>query len=76
MVGDPLDRGRVDEFVSEQHGVNAECAQRRRRSKGVEAKRMLADFIVGAHAMLRADRLFTLDNERYATAFPELTLLH
>ena len=50
-------------------------ARRRRRSGGGEPKRMLADFIVGAHALLQADRLMTLDPERYRQDFPELRLL-
>lgn len=48
--------------------------QRRRRSGGGEPKRLLADFIVGAHASLYADRLFTLDRRRYSRDFPKLRL--
>ena len=50
-------------------------AQRRRKSGGTIPKRFLADFIVGAHAWIRADRLFTLDKTRYDRAFPKLRLL-
>jgi predicted nucleic acid-binding protein len=50
-------------------------AQRRRQSGGTEDARLLADFIVGSHALLKADRLFTLDRRRYARDFPKLTLL-
>jgi predicted nucleic acid-binding protein len=50
-------------------------AERRRRSKGVLAKRLLADFIVGAHAAHKADRLITLDASRYKADFPQLKLL-
>jgi predicted nucleic acid-binding protein len=32
----------------------------------------LVDFIVGAHAILKADRLLTLDAARYQVAFPKL----
>jgi len=53
----------------------AAYCHRRRRSGGSESKRLLADFLVGAHAMLRADRLFTLDPARYRRDFPELRLL-
>ncbi len=49
-------------------------AQRRRRSGGGEPKRLLADFIVGAHASLYADRLFSLDRGRYSRDFPKLRL--
>jgi predicted nucleic acid-binding protein len=49
--------------------------RRRKASGGGEPKRMLADFIVGAHALLQADRLMTLDAERYRVDFPELKIL-
>ena len=50
----------------------AKYAIRRRASRGGRAKRLLADFIVGAHALIRADRLLTLDQTRYARDFPDL----
>jgi len=50
----------------------AKYALRRRTSRGGRAKRLLADFIVGAHALLRADCLLTLDSSRYSRDFPEL----
>ena len=53
----------------------ADYAKNRRESGGKNPKRFLADFIIGAHAMLRADRLFTLDKSRYENAFPHLRLL-
>lgn len=53
----------------------AHYAQRRRRSSGEIPKRLLADYIVGSHALLRADRLLTLDTARYRNDFPELVLL-
>jgi len=50
-------------------------AKRRRRSGGAAPKRFLADFLIAAHALLRADRLFTLDPERYRQDFRELRLV-
>jgi predicted nucleic acid-binding protein len=50
-------------------------ASRRRRHGGGEARRFAADFLVAAHALLRADRLVTLDQRSYRTDFPELILV-
>lgn len=50
-------------------------AQRRRRSKGGSPRRMLVDFVVAAHALLRADRLMTLDASRYRRDFPRLHIV-
>lgn len=48
----------------------------RRRSQTAEPgpRRLLADFLVGAHATLRADRLLTFDQGTYQRAFPALRL--
>jgi predicted nucleic acid-binding protein len=50
-------------------------AARRRSSRAGAPRRLLADFIIGAHALLRADRLLTLDVPLYARDFPELRIL-
>jgi len=81
----------VDEFLSEtgivvDFGLDepvwrlaaksfAAYAQRRRRSAGGSPKRLLVDFIVAAHALLRADRLMTLDRARYERDFPRLRMV-
>jgi len=51
-----------------------EYAKRRRISEGGEPKRVLIDFLIGAHASLHADCLLTLDRRRYERDFPELRL--
>jgi len=53
----------------------AKYANRRRKAKDGDPKRLLADFLVGAHALLQADRLMTRDERRYRQDFPELVLL-
>lgn len=49
-------------------------ANRRRASAGEGPKRLLADFMIGSHALVQADRLMTLDPARYQQDFPELRL--
>ena len=49
-------------------------AARKRKQRMGEPKRFLADFIVGAHAQLRADQLITLDQRAYRKDFPEIVL--
>jgi hypothetical protein len=53
----------------------ARYAKRRRRSAREGPKRLLADFIIGSHALTQADRFMTLDPQRYKQDFPELKLL-
>lgn len=56
-------------------GSFALYAHRRRLSQGGSPKRLLADFIIAAHALLQADRLMTLDAKRYKQDFPKLRLV-
>jgi len=53
----------------------AAYAERRRVSGGGEPKRLLADFLVGAHALIEANQLISLDRGRYERDFPELKLV-
>ena len=53
----------------------AKYATRRRQSSGVTPRRILADFLIGAHALVQAERLLTLDADFYRRDFPELQLL-
>jgi predicted nucleic acid-binding protein len=53
----------------------AAYAIRRRRSGGGSPKRLLADFVIASHALLRADRLMTRDATRYRQDFPNLRIV-
>jgi predicted nucleic acid-binding protein len=66
-LGEPVWRQAAKAFVA--------YAERRRRSKGGSPKRLLVDFLIAAHAQLRADRLMTLDASRYRQDFPKLKLV-
>ena len=48
---------------------------KRRRSAHRGPKRLLADFIIGSHALAQADRFMTLDPKRYERDFPGLKLI-
>jgi predicted nucleic acid-binding protein len=52
----------------------ARYANQRRKAGHGEPKRLLADFLIGSHALLQADRLMSLDGSRYRNYFPELKL--
>jgi predicted nucleic acid-binding protein len=45
------------------------------RRAGGRRARMIADFLVGAHASLHADRLLTRDRRFYGARFRDLTIL-
>ena len=50
-------------------------AGQRRREKYSGPRRILADFLIGAHAMQRGYHLLTLDDGLYRTAFPRLSVV-
>lgn len=51
-------------------------AERRRTQPGDSGpRRILADFVIGAHALHTASALLTLDRSLYRAAFPDLTVL-
>jgi predicted nucleic acid-binding protein len=49
-------------------------AAHRRQTFGEHPRRILADFLIGAHALLQADCLMTLDTRYYRQHFPELRI--
>ena len=66
----------LDELVWRKAGESfAAYADQRRRSGGHSAKRLLVDFVIASHALLRADRLMTLEAGRYSRYFPGLQIV-
>jgi predicted nucleic acid-binding protein len=49
-------------------------AERRRRQGEQGTRRLLADFLIGAHAEIRGYRLLSLDERIYRAAFPALKI--
>ncbi|HEY2120472.1 MAG TPA: type II toxin-antitoxin system VapC family toxin [Candidatus Acidoferrum sp.] len=49
-------------------------AERRRELRGSGPRRILADFVIGAHAQIHNYRLLTLDERLYRAAFPRLKI--
>jgi predicted nucleic acid-binding protein len=50
-------------------------AARRRKQRDPGPRRILADFLIGAHALEGGYQLLTLDDHVYRTAFPNLTVV-
>ena len=49
-------------------------AARRRKQKEAEPRRILADFLIGAHALVSGYKLLTLDARMYQASFPRLAI--
>ncbi len=49
-------------------------AERRRRHRDTGVRRILADFLIGAHAAVHGYRLLTMDQRLYRVAFPALKI--
>jgi len=50
-------------------------ANRRRKHRAGQPRRILADFLIGAHALEKGYSLLTLDDGIYRAAFPKLHIL-
>ena len=53
----------------------AKYSERRRKSRGGVARRLLADFVIGSHALLRADRFLTFHAGCYEKDFSDLRIV-
>lgn len=53
----------------------AEYAVRRRESGGEAPRRILADFVIGAHAVSRTKGLVSFNSADYRNTFPELRVI-
>ncbi len=50
-------------------------AKRRKSSGAGPPRRILADFLIGAHAQIRGFSLLTIDSGHFAAAFPALSII-
>jgi predicted nucleic acid-binding protein len=61
--------------IDEQSAARAGVAWRSYRRRGGTRERIVSDFLIGAHAIGRADRLLTRDRGFHRLAFKELKIL-
>jgi len=64
----------LGESVWRSAGRAFQSYERRRKQRNSGARRILADFLIGAHAHTHGYRLLTLDERLYRAAFPTLTI--
>ena len=61
--------------TSEQAAVRAGHMQRRFRDRGGRCERVVADFLIGAHALLQCDALLTRDAAFFRDYFKGLKVI-
>jgi hypothetical protein len=55
--------------------ANRGYIQRRRSSSGTLPRRLVTDFLIGAHALVQGYALLTFDRRLFAAAFPKLAII-
>jgi len=67
----------IQEAIWRSAGVAYQAyAARRRRQNAGGPRRLLADFLIGAHALEKGYQLLTFDDRIYRAAFPQLILVN
>jgi predicted nucleic acid-binding protein len=74
-TGIAVDWAMQEEIWREAGRAYLRYVRRRKASRGGDARRILADFIIGAHALVRCHKLLTLDSADLAIAFPTLPII-
>lgn len=65
----------TDESIWRVAGMAFQKYAKRRRKQKNGPRRILADFLIGAHALEKGYRFLTLDDGIYPTAFPKLQIV-
>ena len=61
--------------IEETTALRASASWRLYRSRGGKRERVVADFLIGAHALIQCDRILTRDRGFYRDYFRELTIV-
>lgn len=74
-TGIEIDWAMDEEIWREAGRAYSGYVKRRKRSGGNHPRRILTDFLIGAHALIRGFSLVTTDYRHYAAAFPTLSII-
>lgn len=74
-TGIAVDWAMEEEIWREAGRAYLRYVRRRKSSRGGDARRILADCIIGADALVRGHTVLTLDGKDFALAFPTLPII-